>query len=126
MCFRHAKQDRMIAGLPSLLDNLQPATSIDRGIGEDRQKHFFAHVIRATTGDEHTAGIQELQRAQIEKSAGLLTLKWRHDKPDAVLIDFELIQSAVAVLLCRRTPKHTLSQLQSFNLAHARIVSLQN
>jgi hypothetical protein len=47
----------MIAGLRSLLNQLQFPVSIISRLGDYAEKHLFRHVIRAGAGDEYAAGV---------------------------------------------------------------------
>ena len=56
----------MIACLGSFLDNLHLALSIVRRFGDDAKKHLFRHVVGTGAGNEHAAGIQYSESAQVD------------------------------------------------------------
>ena len=53
----YSKKYRVIAGLCSLLNQLQSPVSIVGFLGDYFQKHLFRHVIGAGAGDHHAAAV---------------------------------------------------------------------
>lgn len=56
----------MIRGLHAFFDYLHAAVRVDGRLVQNLQKQILTDVIRSRTRDQHTAGIQELQRTQVD------------------------------------------------------------
>ena len=63
---RNAEQDRVVTGLPALLDDRHRRAGVHRRGLEHRLEAVLVHVVRAGAGDEAAAGPQQLQRAEVD------------------------------------------------------------
>src|SRR5258705_3608647 len=54
---RYTRQDWMIAALHSFLDDRDERMAVDGGLVDHRAEHLFVDVVRATAGNEKSAGI---------------------------------------------------------------------
>ena len=63
---RHAEHDRVIPSLHPLLHHTDVHSRVERRVEDEFPEHPFVDVIGATARDEKPAGLQQLERAQVD------------------------------------------------------------
>ena len=64
--FGDGEKNGVVLALGAALQHAEGAAGIERGFRHHFEQHGFAHVVRARAGDQHAAGREQTQGAQVD------------------------------------------------------------